>query len=267
MDRQCEPKFLKFSEEVIRTCSLWIGGNEYKIHSVSIHVTSHTKYEDPFVEKNSTTRKKGTWFIFKDNYQRYIDLDITRHNDRGGIRINCIRSVKTGKFYRTAGDVYDHVLSIVGSSEILNLNGKKFNNAEESKNLLFLKKSKPENVNLLYLPRYANFNLLNNPSEVDVRFLFVTHLITRDMEFFKDDSYAQTSAIVLYLYLIGKELELIKRKIISERQLRTYIKDSIASQSRGCYQNILNAGSSKSLTKKQVCGLFGYVIPLHHKLK
>jgi hypothetical protein len=266
MDIICDKKFINQAKNLLNKFDLIIGGHSYDIISVAIHINDNIdrRNSDPLV--NLKGRHKNTWYIFSENYNEYIDFDLSEGNNVGGIRINTIKRKDSGVIYATAGDIYKHIKSMLGGAKYLNeLNG--ISPDKKSSSDFYLKRKKEiENNFLYYLPRFGNYKKIKNANENNLRYLFVTHMLTKNLDWIPKRNYTQNVVLCLYLYLVGKEKFLIQNKLISEKLLSKYIRQSFMI-STNSPSKIYRESPDSGLGVYQICQLFGNYCVKYHDIE
>lgn len=147
-------KRVRMAEETIRTKNLIINNRTYSIESLNIH------HDFDFLHDQKVRQAAGTWHIrFKDSvagdYVRYIDIDLSKHNEIFRLRINAIKDIQTGAYFGPAGEVYSEMIDKIGKSRAEKYLGVKISKSKTP--LLYMETKERDSLAKIYqLPRYLS---------------------------------------------------------------------------------------------------------------
>jgi hypothetical protein len=255
-----EKKSKKVAKNLVQKMNLVIGNEEFEIVTTSIHA-QRVGYWDPFVQTKG--RKNRKWFIYNNDFNRYIDLDFSLDGETCGLRINTLRSVDNKELIiSTAGDVYDYVEKKLGNKKFKRMNGLSFEKRENSE--LYIKKRNVEfHEKIFEIPRYGKYNDFKYKSRCEYFYMFFPLMFTTSLDWIPKKTDFKKIPIVLYLYMKGYKTELIEKEIISEKLLDKYIQNSIRAQSPN--DSMFWNTNKTGFGAQQVCEMFQHFASAHLK--
>ena len=242
---------------ILQEQNLVIGNIEYESLAISLH-TRWPGHLDPIVNTIGV-RKFYTWFAYAENYNMFLDLDVTKRDVCGGFRINSIRELNNpNNIRKTSGDVYK---LIVQSIDEKTLSAYSSNRKRVSKDLtpLLYFKNKPQTLTrkIYHLPRYGDFSNLNYDGFDKHKFIFVEKMITNSLDWLIaiDNPPSQLKPIIISLLLKGEEKFILDNGIATKTFLDKYKAFFDEGKSMSLRPKI---DKSKALTVKNLCTMFGY---------
>lgn len=244
-------KISNIAKNLIKKYYIVIETSEYEILCTSIHA-QWEGHRDPFVHKGGhKKRESGRWFIINEDYNQYIDFDISGEIEGkkvvGGIRINSLKRCSDGTIFNTCGEVFDLVKKF-NIPSICNLKQSPKNTPQ----IYLRKRNNQLNSTLYQLPRFGDFGNKKLVGHGQLKFLFLNLMYASTLEWVPECTYSQYYILMIHLKMTGKLHEL-KKGVVTDLKINRY-------------EKFFNIGKSKPyladkktpLRSQDVCELYGY---------